>query len=285
MFKSVSLIYRYDGTFGGFLCSVFECFSRKEIPISILPEESSQCSLYAEIQIDYNQNHAQRVYASLAKKISSEAQSLIWESFHTCLPDKEMVLLRFIRMGFAQGHRILNLLTDDTVDTLMKAVKHLRNELQLLRGFIRFSECEGVLISQITPKNVVLPFLEPHFTTRYHGESFLIYDNTNHSALIYRPHKSVIVPVESFTPPSPSASERQYQRLWKRFYDTIAVEGRYNPKCQMSMMPKRFWSNMVEHQLLPDALPWQDTGERNQLREKKRAIPQTVELIQEDEKT
>lgn len=43
-----------------------------------------------------------------------------------------------------------------------------------------------------------------------------------------------------------SLDEQKYQRLWKIFYDSIAIEGRYNPKCRMSHMPKRFWHNLTE---------------------------------------
>jgi probable DNA metabolism protein len=46
--------------------------------------------------------------------------------------------------------------------------------------------------------------------------------------------------------PGISVSEARYQALWKRFYDTIAIEGRINPRCRMTHMPKRYWENMLE---------------------------------------
>ena len=44
------------------------------------------------------------------------------------------------------------------------------------------------------------------------------------------------------------AEELQYRRMWRKFYDTIAIAGRENPKCRMSHMPKRYWDNMTEFQ-------------------------------------
>jgi hypothetical protein len=38
------------------------------------------------------------------------------------------------------------------------------------------------------------------------------------------------------------------QRLWKNFYDTIAIKERFNPKCRMNFMPKRVWANLPEMQ-------------------------------------
>ena len=52
--------------------------------------------------------------------------------------------------------------------------------------------------------------------------------------------------VERFDLPQPGPREKHWQELWKRFYNTIAIEGRENPRCRMSHMPKRYWENMPE---------------------------------------
>lgn len=46
----------------------------------------------------------------------------------------------------------------------------------------------------------------------------------------------------------PGQEELNYRRLWRRFYDTIAIEGRENPRCRMTHMPKRYWAMMTEFQ-------------------------------------
>ena len=47
---------------------------------------------------------------------------------------------------------------------------------------------------------------------------------------------------------APSVEEAQYRRLWKRFFDTIEIKERHNPRRQMSNMPKRYWETMTEFQ-------------------------------------
>ena len=94
----------------------------------------------------------------------------------------------------------------------------------------------------------MLPLLRRHFVERYNTEQFLLYDRTHKEALVYRPHQWVIVPVDELTLPPAGEKERQYRRLWKRFYDTVAIEGRYNPKLRMTHMPKRYWNTMTEFQ-------------------------------------
>ena len=34
--------------------------------------------------------------------------------------------------------------------------------------------------------------------------------------------------------------------MWRSFYHTISIEGRYNPNCRMTHMPKRYWGDMTE---------------------------------------
>ena len=46
----------------------------------------------------------------------------------------------------------------------------------------------------------------------------------------------------------PGQEELDFRRLWRQFYDTVAIEGRYNPRCRMTHMPKRYWAHMTEFQ-------------------------------------
>lgn len=105
-----------------------------------------------------------------------------------------------------------------------------------------------MLGGEIRPKNRVLPLLRSHFCARYQGESFFLYDRTHREALFYAGGKSVIRPLEDFQIAPPDGAEARYRLLWKRFYDTIAISERYNPKCRMTHMPKRYWNTMTEFQ-------------------------------------
>jgi probable DNA metabolism protein len=121
-------------------------------------------------------------------------------------------------------------------------------ELQLLRGFVRFSELGGVLVSEIEPKNRVLPYLAPHFRARLPRERFLIFDRTHREALVSEPGRCAILPMEEFHMAVPDAREEAYRRVWRNFYDTVTIRERYNPKCRMTHMPKRYWACMTEFQ-------------------------------------
>jgi len=122
-----------------------------------------------------------------------------------------------------------------------------------LKGFIRFSVANQVLISEIGPKNFVLPLLKQHFMERYPEERFLIYDKTHQMGLLYQPYQSRIVPIDALEMPEFDETEIQFRQLWKLFYDTIEIKGRHNEKCRMTQMPKRYWAYMTEFQETPEA--------------------------------
>lgn len=238
--------YCYDGSFDGLLCCIFEAIAKKERPADIFSFDREQMSLCPPRQIETDPEKAGRVLRSIPKKISEEALSWVKEGFLSCHPRKESLILEFLRKGYKAGASVTKMLQDETVSELFKAVQFVGNETHLLKGFIRFSDRNGVLTAVIDPKNVVLPLLARHFAERLPREAFLIYDRTHGMALVHRPGDHRIIPAEDIEFPAESPEEAEYQALWRQFYKTIAIEGRYNPRCRMSHCPKRYWQNMTE---------------------------------------
>jgi probable DNA metabolism protein len=140
----------------------------------------------------------------------------------------------------------MNMLADETVQAMCRAVEFLNREAHLLKGFLRFSEFNGALAAEIEPKNFVLPLLAPHFRTRFPEERFLIFDRTHSAALIYRPHRMEILPAEGVQLPDPDEREKEMRALWRLYYRTVEVKGRHNPVCRRNHMPKRYWNCMTE---------------------------------------
>lgn len=240
-----NLTYRYDGSFEGLLCCVFESYAADEIPLDILAPGAPE-TLFPCKEISSDRNRAQRVQSSVPRRMGNEALTLTRHAFLTCLPQKELDILRFLRLGYEKGPSVLQMLADPAVGRLSAAVAHLQNESHLLMGFLRFSDYRGVLAAEIEPKNIVLPLLSPHFCARFPEERFLICDRTHGMALAYEPHRAAILSADELELPAPGEEEAAFRRLWRLFYDTVEVEGRHNPKCRMSHMPKRYWKYLTE---------------------------------------
>lgn len=243
----MEIFYHYDGSFDGFLSCVFDSYAHKEIPAGFSSGEDGIYTLFDSRTISTDPDHAARVLRKVAA-LSPEAAVLLRRGFLTCLPEKELHLFRFTAKLLREGPGFLRNRSDETLFPVVRAVQHLNGEVHLLKGFVRFSDLGGVLGGEIEPKNRVLPVLGGHFAARFHNERFFLYDRTHREALFHVPGQSVIRPLADFRMAPPDEAEARYRLLWKRFYDTIAIKERENPRLRMSNMPKRYWGTMTEFQ-------------------------------------
>ena len=246
MHKRTDLIYVYDGSFEGLLTAVFESFERHELPSVIVSESEFVPSFFPFCVVVTDPQKADRVRKGIKKTAGDRAWNLVRLGYLTCVEDRGMLVNDFVHMAMCYGEGTTRMLADETVNRLSKAVRALTQESHKYKGFVRFSVSDGTLSAVIEPKNCVLPLLAPHFCDRYPNESFLIYDKTHRQALIWHNRQKLIVPLEDFEQPKAGDEERYFRALWKHFYDTVAIEARYNPRCRMNFMPKRYWNQLPE---------------------------------------
>ena len=229
------------------LCCVFNAVYNKVTPFQICTYDNMQPSLVDTQYIETDAKKAERVASSIEGKVSSRA---IWtvDTLFLCdaISNKELLALEFIRLAFKTGPTICSMLGNETVSKVSHAIKHLQREAHNYTGFLRFSDFDNSLVAEMEPLNFVLPLLQPHFSSRFRNETFLIYDKTHKFALAYKSGNSSIFALESLVTPKVSAEESEIRVLHKKFFDTIAIKERTNYKCQVGHMPKRYWNTMLE---------------------------------------
>lgn len=237
--------YRYDGGFAGFLTCVWDALENKIEPAAfLLPEDGP--TLWAEREMAADEDRARRLYAALAKRVSGRFRHFIAWGFLTCLPERELALFTLIRRGMKEGKRAAWDLSDPVMAKVMLAYQKLATEQDHLKGFVRFSELDGALVGEIEPKNRVLPILAPHFAARFSGERLALYDRTHREAFFSIKGRWKIIPVEDFRMGPAGAEERAFRALWRQYYKAVSIEGRFNPKCQSTHLPKRYRHVMTE---------------------------------------
>lgn len=239
------ICYRYDGSFAGFLTCVWDALENRIEPTDFLLFEDG-ATLWEEREIATDESRARRLYAALARRVSGQFRHFIAWGFLTCLPQRELALFTLIRRGMQEGKRAAMDLSDPVMAKVMLAYQKLATEQDHLKGFVRFSELEGALVGEIEPKNRVLPILAPHFAARFSGERLALYDRTHREAFFSVRGQWRIIPVEGFHMGPAGETEKAYRAMWRKYYKTIAIEGRTNPKCQSTHMPKRYRHVMTE---------------------------------------
>lgn len=95
--------FDYDGSYPGFLTCVFESYAHREEAVCFTSPEEDRLTLWPERHVDTDQAKAERVYRSLSKKISPQACRLVTQAFLTCLPERELHMYRFLRLGYQRG--------------------------------------------------------------------------------------------------------------------------------------------------------------------------------------
>ncbi|MFG6351959.1 MAG: TIGR03915 family putative DNA repair protein, partial [Oscillospiraceae bacterium] len=145
-----------------------------------------------------------------------------------------------------EGDKVRLYISDPVIARVNLALTKMWTEWDHLKGFVRFSDLDGVLVGEIEPKNRVLPLLAPHFAARYSGERLALYDRTHHEIFLSDRGRWKLLPAEEFRMGPAGVEERAYRAMWRKYYDTIAIEGRINPKCQSTHLPKRYRHVMTE---------------------------------------
>jgi len=242
------LAYLYDGSFDGLMCCFYESYYEKELPSLIFSYNEAQETLFPVKEIETDIFSAQKVEDSIKKSISGEALRLVRLCYYSGVENREIIILNFLRLGYKTGPSVTNMLADDTVHAITKIARTVSRESGYYKEFLRFSDYNGALVAIIEPKSFVLPMIADHYCDRLPSEQFLIYDEVHKHALVHQNGEIAIIPLDDIKLPEACEKEEKYRALWKQFYNTIAIEGRINPKRRMGNMPKRYWKHLTEFQ-------------------------------------
>lgn len=261
--------YRYDGSLDGLLCCIFAAYERRERPIAIAAGDAVQVALDASIlDIATDPERASRVQRGIWTRIGPEAFACVQRAALSADPNAAQVALAYVRLGFTVGPRIDQRLADPAVHAMNKLLRQVDWEAHRYIQFLRFAELEGgVYFAEMEPEHDVLVLVMPHFADRFGQQPFIIHDRTRRLAGVWDLRQWTLHSSETMTLPPPTASEAQYQALWRVFYHSIAIKQRVNPDLRRQFMPKKFWRYITEMQpelparqaktalILPDTLP------------------------------
>jgi probable DNA metabolism protein len=246
--------YLYDGSFEGFLCCVYLHYYEEKASGIYLQNRYQGKLLQPCKVVETDLDRAQKVYEAIESKISSHALKRVYYLFLSNNEEKENIALRYLRLGFRLGPKVDSLHSDPVVYEAQQIAQKVAKEAHLLTGLVRFSVLSvdsgrterELLYAKIEPDHDVLELLGEHFSDRFKGDPFLIHDGRRGKALYSAAGQWYIAPLDEKALPHQSDQEKLYRRMWKAYFDTIAIEERINPACQKRMMPVRYWKNLTE---------------------------------------
>ena len=254
MNKCPSLILQCEDSLEGILTAIYEAFVEKnkrqefhDGDIAIAIGENHTITLFAEHKlVSTDLDKAQKTLLSIQKKISFLAYKKVLSALCHYDLERANVVLGFLIKGFPMGPRVLEDMADPYVMRVIELARKVDNESHMFCGVVRFFDLGKFLYSEIEPKCHVLPQIMEHFADRYPNEHYVIYDKRRRVALIHLAYaESVFVSGDEWNIDL-SQHEDYFERLWSQYLKTIAIEERYNPRCQNNLIPKWYRKNMIE---------------------------------------
>ena len=252
-------IYFYDKTFEGLLTLVFDAYNKKAFPDQILGG-SELLTLFSvtTFKVTTDTEKAQRVWHGLHKKLSKEACGMLSVVFLSEQPSVELLLFRYIQKAFASEKSIEVNFADNDVLQCTKIFRLVSREAERMRMFVRFQKtADDIYFAPIEPKYNVLPLVADFFTDRFGDQKWVVYDVKRNYGLYYDLGKTEEISFDQLgfdlhsgklNDAQAAADEQLFQSLWKKYYKSITIKERLNPKLHRQLLPKRFWRFLPEKQ-------------------------------------
>lgn len=239
------IYYVYDGSFDGLLSVIYTAVYSKTVPCGIGTENNLQLTFETRYrEVSTNPNHAKRVYDAIYKKIGAFGMRRLYYVFLSCNPQKDIIIYKYMMLGFKNGEITNSALSDDTVGEAFRIAQNVSRETEKFRQFTRFSVMSwGVQYGKIAPENNILPILMPFFIKRLKIIPFVLHDVTHDICGVYDTKQWHISSSEGLKPPEKSTREEEVEKLWKTFFDAISIKERENTRLQKQNMPSRYFKS------------------------------------------
>ena len=236
-------------------CAVYDAWmsrlGHKNVRIEPEGENRELFCEYRNVQTDAEK--AAKVVNSIRSKLSETVFEIVYKAALSQDRYRADKIYRFLIYAFAIGPKAVDMLQISEIHEIFQMNRHLEREYQHMLGFTRFSQMqEGILLAKIGPKNDLLTMLAEHFADRMSTEHWIIYDVNRKKAAVFLAGTGwVIVRADSAEwqdRMSRHTDETSFESLWRTFCQSIAIEARYNPRCQMNLLPLCFRPYMTEFQ-------------------------------------
>lgn len=252
-------VYRYDGSFEGFICVVAACLQQGQgQPEFVRDGDDHVAGLFVgEIRdVASVRETALEFRSRFVEIVSQPAFATARYAFHSQKEGIDQLLWRYLMLGLEVGPRLAGMLALEPVYSINRIARQVSHEAHKFKGFVRFSEVtDGFLYARIEPQADVLPLIAPHFVGRVGDRPWMIHDLRRSKAAIFdlkswRLVGDVVLSAE----PGMSEAEHEYAALWRRYFQRHAIAERHNPNLQQKHVPLRYRKHLTEFNIPFDPL-------------------------------
>lgn len=211
--------------------------------IQLKKEPIFQTTLLDEyIHVDGVSFKAEKVTRSIRRDISSRAYLYVYYASLSAEEDALQAIYNFLRVGFAIGADVLEYYTNPHVMRIMELYRNVGNESHHFREFARFQSLDGrVYVSHLEPKSDVIMLVGRHFADRMPSEHWMIIDDNRKTACVHPKdgtnYLRYLTDDEFESLRKTEQYEDEYTKMWKTFFQAVAIKERENYVCQRNLFP------------------------------------------------
>lgn len=258
--------YSYDGSFPGLLCVSARLQPQGAWKNAVLrPAPARDQSLFEELSdlaIDTDETLARDFWKSLSRRCGRDCPRFAFDAHASDISSLDSALLHYLCACQSLGRDIQGDIGDPEVLSLYKAAKRSRSEAHLFLGLVRFRHlADGSWYAPIQPSCDILALLEGHFSKRYPAMDWVIHDTARGKGLFHASSGETSVSdiqaiegldlallLEQGDIPAQALAkgEAESQAAFKRYFSSITIQQRKNPRLQASHMPKKYWKYLIE---------------------------------------
>ncbi|PRP67931.1 TIGR03915 family putative DNA repair protein [Nonlabens agnitus] len=255
-------VLTYDGSFNGFLTTVFTIYAHKIKSPIIQPESQVQNQLFGEAHtVITEHDKAERVLKKLQELTSKSDFYDLYRAFLSEIIGIENTLFEYCRTTFENNKAPSGDYGNSTVLKISQAAKMVGREKHRMEAFIRFHLIDGdVYYANCEPDFNVLPLISSHFKNRYADQKWIIYDLKRDFGISYDLEKVEEITIKFDDPIAKRGvtnklagqesrfreSENNYRDLWNQYFKSVNIESRKNMKLHLQHVPKRYWKYLSE---------------------------------------
>ena len=252
---SMIRVFQCEDSLTGILTGVYDAWQGGKgydgVRLTAGGEDPELFCCYEEVKSDPEK--AGKVWRTVHRRMGEEAEEMIARAAACPEPDKADAIFRMIVLGLhlPDGREAVRALSRPEVMKMMELGRKAGNIAMRYMEILRFEELEnGVLLGKADPEADVLALMAPHFADRFPLENWMIYDVRRKKAAVHPKRRQWYlveeIPSELIDGLQKSSAEKEMQKLWKCFYQTIAIPERANAKLQTSLIPLKYRDFMSE---------------------------------------
>lgn len=227
--------------------AVFDLYL-KETP-KLITSGDFQTELGAEIvEIHQDAEKAERIARAARKHLGTVGINKLRYVYAAESEDFEGVIFRYLKYIFSHGGTSAKNTAAPDVMAFESLYRRVNLECHRIKGFVRFQSTEsGVYYAKIEPDYNIVALIMPFFCRRFPDPDFVIHDARRNLIGISHAKNRIVFKAEHHEiSAQPTAEEREFQRLFKEYYQHISIAERKNPKLMQGFMPRRYHKNLTE---------------------------------------